>query len=74
MSAKAIREASGKHLLNQFLTAGAAVKSHVAPVTADTDWTALTRDNPWLLSEVSHWCSLYMLLNFITILCCETLM
>jgi len=54
MSAKAIREASGKHLLNKFLPAGAAVKSNVAVVTADTDWTSLAQDHPWLLSEVCY--------------------
>jgi len=54
MSAKAIREAAGKHLLNQFLTPGVAVKSNVAIVTADTDWTSLAQDHPWLLSEVGY--------------------
>jgi len=52
MSAKAIREADGKHLLNKFLIPGAAVKSNVAVVTADTDWTSLAQEHPWLLSEV----------------------
>jgi len=52
MSAKAVREAAGKNLLNKFLDVGAAVKSNVAVVTADTDWTSLSRENPWLLTEV----------------------
>jgi len=52
MSAKAIREAAGKNLLNKFLTSGAAVKSNFVTVTADTDWTSLEQEHPWLLSQV----------------------
>jgi len=52
MSAKAIREAAGKHLLNTFLDVGSAVKSNLAVVTAETDWTSLVQEHPWLLSEV----------------------
>jgi len=52
MSAKAVREASGKHLLNRFLPPGVAVKSNVAVVTAETDWTSLVHEHPWLASEV----------------------
>jgi len=52
MSAKAVREASGKHLLNRFLSPGVAVKSNLAVVTAETDWTSLVQEHPWLASEV----------------------
>jgi len=54
MSAKAIREVAGKDLLNKFLAPGVAVKSSVAVVTAETDWTSLVRENPWLSSEVCY--------------------
>jgi ATP citrate (pro-S)-lyase len=51
MSAKPIREATGKNLLNKFLDTGVAVKSNFAVVTATTDWTSLEQDNPWLRTE-----------------------
>jgi len=54
MSAKAIREAAGKHLLNKYLSTGAAVKSNVAVVTADTDWSSLAQQHPWLMTEVCY--------------------
>jgi len=57
MSAKAIREAAGKNLLNKFLDSGVAVKSYFATVTADTDWYSLQQEHPWLLSQV---CSSYI--------------
>ena len=55
MSAKAVREAAGKNLLNKFLTVGVAVKTHFATVTADTDWTSLEQEHPWLSSQVNCW-------------------
>lgn len=53
MSAKAIREATGKDLINQNLkTTGLAVsKSRFAVVTEDTNWTDLVNGCPWLKSE-----------------------
>lgn len=51
MSAKAIREATGKGLLNKFLNTGIAVKSQFATVTEDTQWNDLIADNPWLKTE-----------------------
>uniref|UniRef100_A0A336M202 ATP-citrate synthase n=1 Tax=Culicoides sonorensis TaxID=179676 RepID=A0A336M202_CULSO len=49
MSAKAIREASGKDLLNRLLdeTSGAA-KCRFASVNETTQWSQLLVDNPWL--------------------------
>ena len=55
MSAKAIREASGKDILNRHLNnhgAGVA-KCNFASVDMQTDWTQLTVDHPWLLKTVS---------------------
>jgi len=76
MSAKAIREAAGKHLLNQFLSVGAAVKSNVAVVTADTDWTSLVHEHPWLQTEVCcvdidrtfcYWCDVSILVYVLSL-------
>lgn len=54
MSAKAIREASGKDLLNRLLdgTSGAA-KCRFASVNENTQWSQLLVDNPWLETTVS---------------------
>lgn len=54
MSAKAIREASGKDLLNRLLdsTSGAA-KCRFASVNENTQWNQLLVDNPWLETTVS---------------------
>lgn len=52
MSAKAISEACGKRLLNQFLSTTA--KSKFATVTQSTDYNKLLADHPWLQTEVSH--------------------
>jgi len=53
MSAKAIREASGKDLINRNLPAGtAAVKCQFASVTEGADWTELLSNNPWLKTQV----------------------
>lgn len=53
MSAKAIREATGKELLNKLLdaTSGAA-RCKFAAVTESTNWNDLVADNPWLQTEV----------------------
>jgi ATP citrate (pro-S)-lyase len=53
MSAKAIREATGKDLLNRFLsqTSGAG-QCRFASVDENTKWEALVAANPWLQTEV----------------------
>uniref|UniRef100_T1J8J3 ATP-citrate synthase n=1 Tax=Strigamia maritima TaxID=126957 RepID=T1J8J3_STRMM len=50
MSAKAIREATGKELLNKHL-GEFAVKSHYVSVDENTKWDSLTHEYPWLLNE-----------------------
>lgn len=50
MSAKAIREASGKELLNKAL-GGHAVKCQFAVVTEDTCWSTLVSEKPFLQNE-----------------------
>jgi len=53
MSAKAIREASGKDLINRNLPDGtAAVKCLFASVTEGADWTELLSNNLWLKTQV----------------------
>jgi ATP citrate (pro-S)-lyase len=55
MSAKAIREASGKELINRHLPAGtAAVKCQFASVTEGADWTELLSNSPWLKTQVKE--------------------
>ena len=71
MSAKAIREAAGKDLLNKFLTPGVAVKSNFAVVTADTDWTSLAQEHPWLSSEVYSSCTVFALFLCKVVACCS---
>lgn len=51
MSAKAIREQTGKELLGKYLSHGTV--SRFAVVTEETNWDTLTAQNPWLLKEVS---------------------
>lgn len=52
MSAKAIREATGKDLINRKLTPGSkAAKCRFATVTEHTNWADLVNENPWLSSE-----------------------
>lgn len=51
MSAKAIREVTGKRLLNGSLTTCA--QSKFAAVDESTNFDQLVRDNPWLLQEVT---------------------
>lgn len=56
MSAKAIREATGKELINKYLEGGnelGVAKSRFASVTESTDWSQLLADNPWLETTVS---------------------
>lgn len=61
MSAKAIREATGKDILNRHLgdVAGAA-PCKFASVTSETNWNELVKSNPWLETTVSSsnswWC------------------
>jgi hypothetical protein len=55
MSAKAIREASGKDLINRHLKYGtAAVKCQFVSVSEGTDWTELLSNNPWLKTQVNE--------------------
>ena len=46
MSARAIREASGKRLLNSVLTTCS--RTHFASVNESTDYDELLQNNPWL--------------------------
>jgi len=53
MSAKAIREATGKELINKYLEGGnetGTQKSRFASVTESTDWSQLVVEHPWLES------------------------
>lgn len=50
MSAKAIREATGKQLLNKYLN-NVAAKCNFVPVTEDSDWDTLTKEHPWIKKE-----------------------
>lgn len=53
MSAKAIREATGKDIINRNLQSKTgAAKCKFATVTESTDFKKLASDNPWLLTEV----------------------
>lgn len=52
MSAKAIREATGKDLINRLLSNGtAAAKCRFASVDPDTKFSDLVDQNPWLKTE-----------------------
>lgn len=52
MSAKAIREATGKDLINSHLGLGtAAAFCKFASVNESVDWDELVRSNPWLITE-----------------------
>lgn len=55
MSAKAISEQTGKEFLYKHISASAGVQNRFryANVTPETDWDCLTREHPWLLTEVS---------------------
>lgn len=52
MSAKAIREATGKDILNRNLKNVGAATCRFAAVTAETNWSDLLQANPWLESTV----------------------
>lgn len=51
MSARAIREATGKDLINRHLAETAAVKCRFASVNPDTKYSDLVGDNPWLKTD-----------------------
>ena len=52
MSAKAIREATGKDLINRKLPPGtSAVKCRYVTITDQTNWTDVVNENPWLQTE-----------------------
>lgn len=56
MSAKAIREATGKDLINKYLENGSEIgvaKGLFASVTEETDFGQLLAANPWLETTVS---------------------
>lgn len=54
MSAKAIREATGKDILNRFLEGGSgAAKCRFASLDENTQWSQLVVDHPWLETTVS---------------------
>lgn len=55
MSAKAIREATGKDIINRNLSVStAAAKCRFATITADTNWNDIANDQPWLKTQVSN--------------------
>lgn len=51
MSARAIREATGKNLINRHLAETAAVKCRFASVAPDTKFSDLIAENPWLKTD-----------------------
>ncbi|KAK7025415.1 hypothetical protein SK128_007293 [Halocaridina rubra] len=51
MSAKAIREVTGKGLLNKNLPSGVFAECRFAQVGTDTKWEELAQQHPWLTSE-----------------------
>jgi len=51
MSAKGIREATGKDLINRYLTGTIAAKAQFASVDDTTDLDMLVKQNPWLTTE-----------------------
>lgn len=52
MSAKAIREATGKDIINRNLSVStAAAKCRFATITADTNWNDIVVDQPWLKTQ-----------------------
>ena len=54
MSAKAIREATGKDLLNRLLSSNSgAAKCRFASVEETTVWADLISNNPWMETSVS---------------------
>lgn len=53
MSAKAIKEATGKDLINRHLQTQALAKCRFAAVTESTNWRDLVDEHPWLKTQVS---------------------
>lgn len=54
MSAKAIREATGKDILNRLLdSSSGAAKCQFAAVNSETNWDHLRTTHPWLETSVS---------------------
>lgn len=51
MSAQAIREATGKHIINRHLAKGSAVESRFASIDPETDFSSVVSKNPWLSTE-----------------------
>ncbi|KAM0729494.1 ATP-citrate synthase [Formica fusca] len=52
MAAKAIREATGKDLINRKLSSGIKVaKCRFVPITGDTNWIDIANEYPWLKTE-----------------------
>lgn len=63
MSAKAIREATGKDLINRNLPAGtAAVKCNFASIDEGTNWDDLLLKESWLKTQV---CFLFSFVLFL---------
>lgn len=53
MSAKAIREATGKDILNRLLdNSSGAAHCQFATVNSETNWSELVASNPWLETTV----------------------
>ena len=60
MSAKAMREASGKAMLGRALASSAtSMSARFAVFTAESSWTEVVANNPWLLTEVCQLIVLY---------------
>ncbi|XP_068220255.1 ATP-citrate synthase-like isoform X1 [Palaemon carinicauda] len=51
MSAKAIREVTGKALLNKHLPSSVCAPCRFASVNEDTKWSDLVKEHPWLQTE-----------------------
>ncbi|KAL7632796.1 UNVERIFIED_CONTAM: hypothetical protein RMT77_016862 [Armadillidium vulgare] len=51
MSAKAIREETGKRLLNKNLSSGVFAPCRFVSVDENTDWQKILAENPWLQNE-----------------------
>lgn len=68
MSAKAIREATGKELINKYLEGGSDIgvaQSRCASVNEATQWNELLTANPWLETTVSKHYSLFITIMFL---------
>lgn len=69
MSAKAIREATGKDILNRTLDRNTSVAtSRFASVTPETRWDDLLSANPWLANTVRQHSNSELNYFFISIL------